>query len=97
MTFQVPESKRSIEQDVFPFSIPGVKGEFKVRRLKFMSIGERAKMGDDTDAILNFFGAEGTKQGDAVRSLDGEQFKALSDAWQADSKITLGESEASSS
>jgi len=97
MTFEVPASKASIEQDVFKFSIPGHKGVFSVRRLKFIPIGQRNKMGDDSAAILDFFGAEGTKQGDAVRSLDEEQYEALTDAWQADSDVSLGESEASSS
>lgn len=97
MTFEVPASKASIEQDVFKFSIPGQKQAFSVRRLKFIPIGQRATMGDDADAILDFFGAVGTKQGDAVRSLDADQFQALSEAWQKDSEVTLGESGASSS
>jgi hypothetical protein len=97
MTFEVPASKASIEQDVFKFSIPGHKTMFSVKRLKFLSVGQRESIGDDTATILDLFGAKGTKQGDAVRSLDEEQFDALSKAWQDDSKITLGESEASSS
>lgn len=95
MTFEVPASKASVEQDVFKFTIPGHKSQFSVKRLKFLSIGQRADLGDNAARILDFFGAEGTKQGDAVRSLDAEQFKALSDAWQADSDVTLGEPEAS--
>ena len=61
----------------------------------FSQIGNFVERADNTARILDFFGAEGTKQGDAVRSLDAEQFKALSDAWQADSDVTLGEPEAS--
>ena len=97
MTFEVPASKASIEQDIFKFSIPGIKGEFSVRRLKFIPIGQRNEIAFDQEAILDLFGAKGTKQGDAVRSLDEEQYDALVKAWQDDSEITAGESEASSS
>lgn len=95
MTFEVPPSKASIGQDEFKFTIGG--DEFAVRKLKYLPIGTRADIGDDSDALLEFFAPNGTKQGDAVRGLDAEQFEALTTAWQKDSDVTLGESEASAS
>jgi hypothetical protein len=99
MTFEVPASKASIGQDVFKFKIPGRSGEFSVKRAKFLSVGdaEALETPDNASVVLDLFGKKGTKQGDAVRTLDTEQFQALVDAWQADSDVTLGESEASAS
>jgi hypothetical protein len=95
MTFEVPASKASVGQDKFDFSIAGKK--YSVRKLKYVPIGQRSSISHDGEAQLEFFGVDGTKQGDAVRGLDEEQFKALVEAWQADSEVTVGESEASSS
>lgn len=97
MTFQVPASKASIGQNVFEFTIG--KDKFKVKRTKFLTVDEAVALGSDDNVVaaLALFGAAGTKQGDAVRALDVEQFQALVAAWQADSGVTLGESEASAS
>lgn len=97
MVFEVPESKRSVEQDVFPFKI-GSK-TYKIKRAKFLSIGdaETLESPDSATVVLDMFGVKGTPQGDAVRSLDAEQFEALVEAWKQDSGVGVGESEASSS
>lgn len=95
MTFEVPASKASVGQDQFKFKIGDE--EFSVKRLKFLSVGRRDEIGDSTSALLEFLGPKGTKQGDAVRGLDEEQYDALTTAWQKDSDVTLGESEASES
>lgn len=95
MVYEVPASKASKGQDQFEFSIGGQA--FKVKKLKFIPIGQRAAISDNGGAQVDFFGAAGTKQGDAVRALDEEQYTALVEAWQADSGVTVGESEASSS
>lgn len=97
MTYEVPASKASIGQNVFEFSIG--KDKFKVKRAKYLSVGEAEALEapDNVSVVLDLFGARGTKQGDAVRGLDSEQFQALVAAWQADSDVTLGESEASAS
>lgn len=97
MTFEVPASKASKEQDRFGFSIPGKPGKFSVKRLKFLSVGKRDEIGDGGSAMLAFFCEGSAKQADAVRSLDVEQFNALVEAWQEDSAVTLGESQASDS
>jgi hypothetical protein len=95
MVYEVPASKASKGQDQFEFKIGD--DAFRIRRLKFLSIGqaEALEAPDSVSVVLDLFGRAGTKQGDAVRSLDKEQFEALVEAWQADSGASLGESEAS--
>ena len=99
MTFEVPASKASKGQDQFPFTIPGHPGKFTVKKAKYLSVGqaEALESPDSVTVVLELFGKTGTKQGDAVRSLDQEQFEALIEAWQADSEVSLGESKASAS
>lgn len=99
MTFEVPESKASKGQDQFPFTIPGHPGKFSIKKAKYLTIGqaEALEAPESASIVLDVFGKAGTKQGDAVRSLDQDQFKALVAAWQADSDVTLGESKASAS
>jgi hypothetical protein len=95
--FEVPASKASKGQDRFEFSIPGATGKFSVKKLKFLSVGKRDEIGDGGRPMLDFFCEGPAKQGEGVRALDEEQFNALVNAWQADSGVTLGESEASAS
>ncbi len=95
--FEVPASKASKGQDLFEFSCPGKPGKFSVKKLKFLSVGKRDEIGDGGRPMLDFFCEGSTKQGEAVRSLDEEQFNALVTAWQDDSGVSLGEPEASSS
>lgn len=96
MTFEVPESKASLDQNRFKFKI-GARS-YTVPKAKFMSIEDSfaIEMGDG-EALLNFFGREGSSQGKAIRGLDREQWDALLEAWKQDSGIGVGESEASSS
>ena len=94
--FEVPASKASKGQDRFEFSVPGKVGKFSVRKLKFLSVGRRDEL-EDGSHVLEFFCEGSTKQAEAVRSLDEEQFAALFEAWQSDSGVTLGESDASKS
>lgn len=95
--FEVPASKASKGQDLFEFTIPGKAGKFSVKKLKFLTIGKRDEIGDGGRPMLEFFCEGSAKQRDAVRALDEEQFNELVTAWQTDSGVTLGESEASES
>lgn len=97
--FQVPESKASIGQDQFEWSVPGKKDVFTIKKAKFLSLGqaEALEKPETSTIVLDLFGKSGTKAGDAVRSLDSDQFQALVNAWQADSGIAPGESPASDS
>lgn len=97
MTFTVPESKRSKGQDEFTFEIAGK--QYAIKKAKFLTIGEAEALEspESSTVVLDIFGRKGTKQGDAVRSLDQEQFSALVEAWKLDSGVGVGESGASSS
>lgn len=97
MTFEVPESKASVDQDQFKFKIAGK--QYAIRKAKFLTIGEAEALEspESSTVVLDLFGRKGTKQGDAVRSLDQEQFTALVEAWKLDSGVGVGESGASSS
>jgi hypothetical protein len=95
--FEVPAAKKSKGQDRFRFSIPGHEGQFSVRKLKFLSVGEREEIADGGPGMIAFFCGTIAKQREAVRSLDEEQFNALVTAWQDDSRVTVGEPPASSS
>jgi len=94
MGFQVPPSKASKGQDKFEFG-PGSGSEFSVKKAKFCKIAQLEKIEQGGAAAIDFFGAAGTKQGDFVRDLDRDQFQTLIEAWQDDSNVTAGESQAS--
>ena len=95
--FEVPAKKASKGQDRFKFTVPGHPGQFSVRKLKFLSVGKRDEIGDGGSPLLAFFCEGSAKQDEAVRGLDEDQFNELVKAWQVDSGVSLGESEASSS
>jgi hypothetical protein len=93
MAFVVPKSKKSIKQNKFEFDIDGVT--YSVPLIKFLPIGVVEKFGDDgLTGILSAFDGAAAK---AVRTLDGEQFEALSNAWTEASGVDTGESSASAS
>ncbi|AYN56956.1 tail assembly chaperone [Microbacterium phage Armstrong] len=98
MTFQVPESKRSIGQNRFHATLPDGT-EFSLPKAKYLTMGQIEKLsGQATEVtlhdILDLFGDEDAAT-DAIRTLDHEQVAALMQAWQADSGLTVGESSAS--
>lgn len=95
--FEVPESKASKGQDQFAFKIAGKP--YSIKKAKYLTIGqaEALETPESSSVVLDVFGKAGTKQGDAVRSLEQEQFKSLVAAWKEDSGVSPGESEASAS
>ncbi|UGL61825.1 tail assembly chaperone [Microbacterium phage Franklin22] len=98
MTFQVPESKRSIAQNRFHVELPDGTA-FSLPKAKYLTMGQVEKLsGQATDVtltdILDLFNDEAEAQV-AIRTLDHEQLQALMEAWQADSGLTVGESSAS--
>ncbi len=93
--FTVPVDRQSIDQDQFHFEIPDA-GQFHVRKAKFLSGRDAIKLtSGDLDTMYSLFGDDGTPMGDAVRDLPVEAFRALVEAWTADSDLTPGESPAS--
>ncbi|AXH47307.1 tail assembly chaperone [Microbacterium phage Eden] len=98
MTFQVPESKRSIAQNRFHAELPDGTA-FSLPKAKYMTMGQVEKLSGQatevtlTDILDLFDGEEDASK--AIRTLDHEQLQALMEAWQADSGLTVGESSAS--
>lgn len=92
--FEVPQSKKSIKQNQFEFTIG--KQRYSVPLLKFAPIeaAELLEQGKQVAAFLTMLGSDAAR--DAVRQLDGEQFAALAEAWTAASGVDAGESPASS-
>lgn len=98
MTFQVPESKRSIRQNQFEFKVPGDRKTYRVPKAQYMTMGQveaLAERGDNVQItdILEILGQGDARE--AVRTLDQEQLMALMEAWQEASGLTTGESSAS--
>ncbi|BAU32455.1 hypothetical protein [Microcella alkaliphila] len=98
--FAVPESKRSIRQNQYEFTLPGGKKVYRIPKAKFLPVGiiEKFDGGQKNlsiaDVLAMFEGGDKAAL-DAIRTLDSEQLQALTKDWQADSGLTVGESEAS--
>ena len=98
MTYEVPESKRSLKQNQFLFKVPGNTKQFTVVKAKFLPVGLIETLSGNDKAVsikdlLELFG--GGEASEAVRGLDSEQLNDLMGAWQKDSGISVGESSAS--
>lgn len=98
MTFQVPESKRSIRQNQFEFKVPGDRKTYRIPKAKYMTMGQvetLATKGENVQItdILEILGQGEARE--AVRTLDQEQLEALMEAWQEASGLSVGESSAS--
>ncbi len=98
MVYTVPESKKSLKQNRFEFSIDGAR--FELPKFKFLPIEkiealDASETSGQFSTMLALFGQPDTAIGKALRTLDIEQFTDLFSAWQKDSGVTVGESEAS--
>lgn len=97
MVYEVPAAKRSLKQNVFEFKVAG--RTYSVPKFEYLPVGVletiEATAVDAIGPFLDIFGAKDSPVGKAVRGLDKEQMVALISAWQADSGVTVGESEAS--
>ncbi len=95
--YEVPESKRSIKQNQFQFTIPEV-GEFSLPKIGYIPI-DIAEQADANGGIgirtmARLLGLD--KLTEALGQLDGIQISELTLAWyQASGAVTPGESEAS--
>lgn len=97
MAFQVPESKRSFEQNRFHFDMPDGTS-VSMPKAKYLSMGQIESLAGNTGEVqltdlLELFDEQEVAK--AVRTLDHEQLQALMEAWQADSGLAVGESSAS--
>lgn len=93
--FEVPQSKKSIRQNRWEFTIPGEDGTFDVPLMKFASIAamEAFEAGKESTGLI--LAADNERARDAIRSLDADQVTALLDAWSEASGVTVGESQGS--
>ena len=96
MVYEVPESKKSLNQNQFPFKLAGK--QFELPKFKYIEVGHLELLSDPETRITGLLGIAGgpkTALGAAFRKLDAEQLQGLVEAWQADSGVTVGESSAS--
>jgi hypothetical protein len=95
--YVVPKSKKSLKQNKFEFELAGQ--QFTLPRVKFLSPSEGLALEKSGAAgVRDLF--EKYAPGAFELFEDGEQFEALTEAWQEDSKdtaggVSLGESQAS--
>lgn len=94
MVYEVPESKRSIDQNKWSFKVPGSETEYQITKAKYLPLGLVEKLEGKKDVtlkdIFDMFGGDEEVR-EAIRSLDTEQLQNLTEAWQNDSGVQLGE------
>lgn len=90
MTFSVPQSKKSLNQNRFEFDHEGTT--YSVPLMKFVPAGsmEAFEAGKETTGLI--LAADNDKTRDLIRGLDADQIEALVGAWGEASGITVGES-----
>jgi hypothetical protein len=93
MPFDVPQSRKSITQNRFEFTLDGVTHSIPLLKFAPVQAAEEFEAGRNVAGILACCENDGAR--DAIRSLDGDQFGALMTAWQEASGIGAGESQAS--
>lgn len=98
--FVVPESKRSIRQNQYEFTLPGQKKIYRIPKAKYLPVGliekfEGSKEDLSVADVLSMFDNGDAATLAAIRTLDSEQLQALTKDWQTDSGMTVGESKAS--
>lgn len=98
--YTVPESKRSLHQNQFEFQVPGDDTIHRIPKMKYLPVGTIEKMalaGKNVTIsdLIALFDGDNAAAAHAVRQLDTEQLQDLTEAWQKDSGITVGESSAS--
>lgn len=97
MVYEVPAAKRSLKQNLFEFKV-GSK-TYTVPKFEHLSVGVLESVetapANAIGPYLSVFGEANSPVGKAIRTLDKDQLTALIEAWQSDSGVSVGESEAS--
>jgi hypothetical protein len=87
----VPAAKRSINQDVFTWNIPGTRKKITVRSSENMTMRELRDIKSWT--LDDFAGLGKTKaDGEAILDLTKRDFMTFSKAWAEDGTMPLGKS-----
>lgn len=94
--YEVPDPKKSIAQNRFAFKI-GDK-EYHLSRMKFLTLAQADKIDDDASpARIMAAIAPDERTAKALNEVPIEHLEGLFEAWQADSGVSVGESEGSES
>lgn len=95
MTFKVPKSEKDESKNRFEFEGPrGEKHSLPLLEYLPIAAAEAFEQGQEVRALI--LGADNKQTQAFIRALDSKQFDALMEAWEAASKVTPGESAASS-
>lgn len=89
MTFQVPESKRSIKQNRFEFEVDGKK--YEIPHLKFAPVSAIEKFEQEQNMAGLLLTADNDEAREAIRSFDGSQLEPFIEAWSEASGVDAGE------
>lgn len=93
MAFTVPQSKKSIKQNRFEFTIGDETFEIPLLQFAPLEAAEAFENDRPVTGILATCDTDAARE--AVRKLDGAQLEALMQEWQKASEVTQGESPAS--
>lgn len=89
--YEIPESKKSLDQNQFRFSYHGE--QFSIPKIKYLSPAIVRAISDMTPTQTVFYLLDQFGNGDLVEQLeDMEQVESLYRAWMDDSGISVGES-----
>lgn len=94
MTFQIPASKRSIDQNRFPFE-DEFGNKHSVPVLKYLPVAAAELMEEGKTIAALITACETDEARKAIRALDGEQFAAFLEEWERVSEASTGESQGS--
>ena len=87
--FKVPASKKSIKQNRFEFELDGRQYDIPLLKFAPVAAAELLEQGKQIAALMMMLNDDSAAE--AVRSLDGDQFGALMDAWAEASGVDAGE------
>ena len=89
MTFQVPESKKSIKQNRFEFEGDGKL--YDIPHLKFAPVAAIEKFEQEQNMAGLLLTADTDDAREVIRSFDGSQLEPFIEAWQEASGVETGE------
>ncbi|MEV8134293.1 hypothetical protein [Microbacterium aurantiacum] len=97
MTYQVPASQASINQNRFEFTLPGSKKKYSIPQLRFLKPSLMRELDSSANKIDRVYMLLEHYHPNLIDEFDGlDQVEAFYTAWAAASGITVGESSDSS-
>lgn len=97
MPYEVPQSKKSLKQNVFEFTFPRSKKVYSVPLVKYIRPGLAIEIGElgEVEMVKRLFEEFAPGQNLLDKFEDMEQLEAWAHAWREASGISVGESQAS--